>query len=430
MQLAKASASDQEERKNERTNEEGRRRNGVCTGVEGLQFILFTLFEMPALARSRYIRRPNFRNPRTFLTWTKQNNKWAETGPEGKTKENQTTPNGVVSTTKTESSPTQRRQQPQKQPAQKQERQFGNFFCMPELRAKFDKKSAKPAASNHNRASQSRRDDGQRAPISSLQLSTTSRARVSPQSRRSLSVRKASSLSARPRPRTGSSTLSLPRPSTSRERKTSFSDLEGLSADERGRLILEKKLQEQQAAEKNRRFRQQRLKFIRSAIIKAAQEIGGINNFVGQFHEFDLNRDGSVDYEEFHALCRSKMPGLSKPEVQFIIQEIDPEQKGYLLYMRFFDFCQDQLGIQVRRMSPTAGRKEPKCLTGTAAILEANPLLTTANAHASRSSSGTDYRMCVKEAVHHLLQRKQLTVAPAVRRQRFDTWISANSGRR
>ena len=185
-----------------------------------------------------------------------------------------------------------------------------------------------------------------------------------------------------------------------------------------------------QFAEKQRRFRQQRLKNVRRAVVKAAQDIGGINNFVGQFHNFDINRDGSVDYEEFQLLCRSIMPGLSKSEVQFIIDEIDPDHLGYLLYMRFFDFCEDHLEIKVRQLSPTSLRKEPKCLRGTPALLKSNPLRTNATAAASHSSHGTEYRVCVKEAMHHLLTRKQLTVAPAVRRQRFDTWLSANTGRK
>ncbi len=161
----------------------------------------------------------------------------------------------------------------------------------------------------------------------------------------------------------------------------------------------------QQKAEKDRRRCQKRLASIRAAVRTASEYIGGINNFMGKFHMLDRNRDGSVDHDEFRALCSRLMPNLATVEVEFIIELVDPKGKGYLLDTNFFHFVEDTLHLRVRRHSQGENRKQPATIATTTGLLSNNPLQASATKAASRSSRGTE---CVLVSASLQLPRSEL----------------------
>ena len=190
---------------------------------------------------------------------------------------------------------------------------------------------------------------------------------------------------------------------------------------------ISEEIRAKQRAGRARQARRQRLALIRREISKAASAIGGMNNFMGKFHVVDKNHDGNVDYDEFRSLCGQLMPGLPRTEVEFLIQCIDPDEKGYVFDLKFFAFIETHLHLHTKRVLHKPERREPKSITSTPSLLRANPLHTNASTAKSLSSHGNRYRHCVKEAVDHLLTKKKLNLPPRHRRQRFDTWMRINS---
>ena len=136
---------------------------------------------------------------------------------------------------------------------------------------------------------------------------------------------------------------------------------------------------------------QLRLIAIRRAVSLAASHIGGIQNFTGQFHEFDANRDGSIDHDEFRNLCQHLMPGLNKNEVEFLIQSIDPNGRGYIIDLHFFKFIDEELHLRSAVLHRIGARNQPKSLRATRGLLKSNPLEVSANATAGVSSIGNQY---------------------------------------
>ena len=71
--------------------------------------------------------------------------------------------------------------------------------------------------------------------------------------------------------------------------------------------------------------------------------------------------------------------------------EIDPDNKGYVLYLGFIKFMDRELHMRVTKRTGNTKRIEPKSVKTTMALLNSNPVRTSETAAVMRSEHGTEY---------------------------------------